>query len=239
MTSLELVRSLHQGGQLTKEAAIGILRTREQIIKQAKATAANDFVLSILMLDKSAGMLDMVSRGGRAARGAISGLASKLTSGGLTPPKPNATPTGWSDVGSNLLKMTGIAGLLAGATAGGEAYLRHRKDKRLQGDIEQSYKAMFDEQPRLTESDQSKVRTYFGVLAKYAPSLAADPTVAASFVGHAVEMGMIDPPAVKNLAETQRRIDEMHEGRSPFSDHFDRSLTLAHKAMGAAGGGKP
>jgi hypothetical protein len=226
MNSLELTRRLYQEGTITKEAALDLLRVREKLIKQALAAEARQLWANLTSLMKEAGWL-----GRGAAAAAKSGLFDKLRRGGLT---PGADAAKWSDVGANLLKMLGIAGLSASATAGAGALFRHRRDRALQTDIESSYQQMFDEYKELKAlpPDQlERVRTHFGVLARFAPSLAADPTVAGSFVKDTATMGIIQPKTIQTLAETQRRIDEMHEGRSPFGDHFDRGLSLAGKAM--------
>lgn len=223
MDSLELVRRLYQQGTLTKQAALGVLGARERLIKQALCAEAERLWANVASLSKEAGWL-----GGDAARAAKTSLFDKLRRGGLTPAND---PAKWSDVGANLLKMVGIAGLSAGATAGVSALFRHRRDRELKSDIERSYRQMFDEFEGLKTLPPDVVKTHFGVLARFAPSLAADPTVAGSFVKDTATMGIIQPKTIQTLAETQRRIDEMHEGRSPFSDHFDRGLTLATKAM--------
>lgn len=232
MNSLELVRRLYQEGTLTKEAALDLVRARERLVKQALRAEATRLWANIASLSKEAGFL-----GGGPAAGGRMGFFDRLRRGGLTPAKSSANPVEWGDVGANLLKMVGIAGLSAGATAGVGALLRHRRDKALQGDIERSYEQMFNEFDKLKSLPPEVVKTHFGVLARFAPSLAADPTVAGSFVQDTATMGIIQPRTIQTLAETQRRIDEMHEGRSPFGDHFDRGLQLAGKAV--APGGRP
>ena len=227
MNSLELVRRLYQQGTLTKQAALDVLRTREHLVKQALAAEAARLWANLASLSKEAGWL-----GGEAGAAGKAGLFDKLRRGGMTPAKD---PARWSDVGANVLKMMGIAGLSAGATAGVSALLRHRRDSALKGDIERSYERMFDEFDSLKTLPPDVVKTHFGVLARFAPSLAAEPTVAGSFVKDTATMGIIQPKTIQTLAETQRRIDEMHEGRSPWTDHLDRGLSLATKAVAPAG----
>jgi hypothetical protein len=222
MNSLELARRLYQEGTLTKEAALDVLRAREQLIKQALAAEAQKLWANLGM-NKQAGWL-----GRGAAAAAKSGFFDKLRHGGLTP-RPDAA--NWSDVGANLLKMLGIAGLSAGVTAGASALLRHRQDRALKGDIERSYQQMFDEYEDLKRLPQDQVQKHFDVLARFAPSLAANPTVAGSFVTETTTRSLLDPKTIQTLAETQRRIDEMHERRSPLGGQFDRGLSLAGKAL--------
>jgi hypothetical protein len=223
MTSLELARRLYQEGTFTKEAALDVLRARERLIKQALAAEAHKLWANLGRLSKEAGWL---GRGTAAA--AKSGFFDKLRSGGLTPRGEGGQ---WSDVGANLLKMLGIAGLSAGVTAGASALLRHRQDRALQGDIDRSYAKMFDEYEDLKRLPPEQVQRHFDVLARFAPSLAANPTVAGSFVTETTTRSLLDPKTIQTLAETQRRIDEMHERRSPFGGHFDRGLSLAGKAL--------
>jgi len=227
MNSLELTRRLYQNGTVTKEAALELLRAREQLFKQALAAEAQKLWGNLASLSKEAGWL-----GRGAAATAKAGFFDKLRRGGLT---PGADAAKWSDVGANLLKMLGIAGLSAGATAGAGALLRHRRDRSLRADIDRSYQDLLEEYKaelkQMPPEERERVPTHFGVLARFAPSLAADPTVAGSFVIDSATMGIIQPKTIQTLAETQRRIDEMHEGRSPFGDHFDRGLSLAGKAL--------
>jgi hypothetical protein len=234
MTSLELVRHLYRKGVLSKEAALDVMRTRERLLKRAMAQEAEALWTSVLGTIKEASIFDRLGRTPKAV--AKAGFFGKLRQGG---PTPAAQPASWSDVGANLLKMLGIAGLSAAATAGGSAFLKHRRDQRLEQDIQHSYKKMFDEYPRLQEVDPAKVRARFDVIAKFAPSVAAEPIVAGNYVMQTIGGDVLDPAAIKALAETQRRIDEMHESRSPFSQHLDRGLTVAQKAMNPFGKDKP
>jgi hypothetical protein len=220
-------------GRLSKEAALDVLRVRERLIKKALATEAAE--LCDRILQKEAGFFGRLTGGAKTVAKGGSGLWSRLRRGGLTPQQGGGATT-WSDVGSNLLKMLGVAGLSAGATAGATALWRHRKDQALKGDIERSYKQMFTEFPDLETAPPERVRAHFGVVTRVAPSLAADPIVAGSLLKQTVERNYFDPATVKALAETQRRIDEMHEKRSPFSPHLDHGLSLAHRVISPLGG---
>src|SRR5579871_5015925 len=164
MDSLELTRKLHAKGVLTKEAALGVLRTRERLVKRALAAEADSFWRSLFALTKEAGLFQELVRGGKVHG---SGFLSKMRQGHLTPARnPGA---GWSDVGANLLKMLGVAGLSAAATTGASALLRHKRDRELKSEIANSYERMFEEYPRLREDNPDRVRTHFGVLARFAP----------------------------------------------------------------------
>jgi len=249
MTSLELVRELYRRGTLTKEAGVALLKKRESIIKQAMSRESTLLFRNLFSMSKEAGLGEgfrsLMGKGKEVAQKAEGlsgpGFFSKLRIGGATPAGGDKPMSHWGDVGANLLKMIGIATLSAGATAGVSSLLKAKTDRELRKDIEQSYSKMFTEYPRLNEIEEShpgKVRAHFGVLAKFAPSLAADPMVAGSFVQTAATQTVIDPATIKNLSETQRRIDEMQESHSPMAAHFDRGITLARNAMMPGSGGK-
>lgn len=221
-------------GLLSKTAADMVEAEREKLVKQAMRECA----LELVELVKIAGLGSIIDRF-RKAPAAVAkpienagGLLSKLRRGNAT---GGAGGASWGDVTSNLGKMMALAGLSAGATAGIQGLMRHRRDKQVNNDIQSSYQQMFDEYPRLKQMEEEhpgRVARHFGVLSQFAPSLAAVPTVAGAFVQSHTQMNMIDSATIKNLAETQTRIDEMHEHR-----HGTRGIspinvgTLATKAM--------
>lgn len=226
--SVYLVAECQRRGLLSKEAGDEVLAKREKIIKAAMRKQAAELVGSIMRaqvvkqasIAKEAGRLGdaydaltgarNAAKGGKGAAEAM-GFAESFKRGGM------GQGGGWGDVTANLTKFLGLAGLTAGATAGIQGILRNSRDKEMNKQIEASYVAMFDEHPKLKEIQEAqpgKVEKHFGVLARYAPSMAADPTVAGEWVKATALQGQVDPAAVKNLAETQRRIDEVNEGRN-------------------------
>ena len=228
-TSLQLIGSCCQRGLLSKEAATEVLETRDRLIKQAMAKHASRLF----------GILRKTTAPATTNKAKKSIFDKFRGSGGLTPPKKggkDATPdqAQWSDVASNLGKMMALAGLTAGATAGASGIMKSRKDKSLRKDIDASYKRMFIEHPDLKdveEHDPGRVRRHFGVLARYAPSLAADPTVAGTWVQATSKMGQINTSDIKNLAETQNRIDDAQEDRGRIKLSPLQVGTFATKAM--------
>lgn len=219
MNSIELTRALHRKGYLSKEAAIKALKERDKLVKEALFRES-------LIFFKEAGIRDFLG---------------KLRIGGKTPEAigkaGNIKPgPGWTDVGANLTKILALAGLTSASAAGIHAIQGHHRDKKLQGEIADSYVQMKREFPRIQEMDQDKVRSHFEVLSRYAPSLAANPTVAGGFVSANVNRGMIDPAMIKTLAQAQETIDKVRGHHKPQGLPFSAATGLAQSAMAGAGG---
>lgn len=214
--SIRLLVECEKKGFLSKEAAVQVLEKREQIVRSALRKQASAFFVSLFKapsLEKDAGIGSALF-GARTTGSTGRGLLSRFREGGATGPGTVQAP--WKDVGSNLAKMLALAGLTAGATAGIGSIMRHSRDQKMQAEIESSYGRMFDEYPKLKEVDERRpgaVQRNFGILAKFAPSLAAEPSVAGAWVHNASELGQVPVDSIKGLAETQRRIDEAAEGR--------------------------
>jgi hypothetical protein len=216
LTSLQLLEKCADNGLISKEAAQQVLEKRAGLIREAMQKCAID-------LFKALRRAKPAEEGG--------GLLSKLRHGGAT----GGDHPGWGDVASNLGKMMGLAGLTAGATAGVHGLLRHSRDKKLKEEQQSAFAEMSND-PKIQELEEKtpgKVARHFGILARYAPSLAADPDVAATWVRNSIHMGIVGPDMIKGLAETQQRIDEVNEHR-----HGVRGVTplrageFATKAMG-------
>jgi hypothetical protein len=227
--SVQLLAECTSRGLLSKEAAEQVELVRVRLIKQALQKEAISFFRGLRS------KADDIAK----ATPTPKGILDKLRTGGRTGVEAvkDGSGPGWSDVGLNLAKMMALAGMTAGATAGVQGIMRHSRDKKVEGDIHSSYSQMFNEYPKLKELQESapgRLERHFGVLAKFAPSLAADPTVAGSWLQNSMQTQYIGPSDVKALAETQSRIDEMHEQR-----HGTRGITglkageFAAKAMGA------
>lgn len=238
LTAQGLLDDLRERGMLTKEAAAEIAELRAMYLKKTLEKTASDIF-------KSAGLFSSGLDAAQQGRG-LKGFLSGFRHGGLGPAKDRlATTTGWGDVASNLAKMIGLAALVAGATGGTSALLKHQKDKSLQKDIKESYRQMFKEMPRvqdLYEKDPHRVDSFFQILAKYAPSMAANPIVAGTFVQETSPEQRIGADTLKMLSEVQNRIDE-NARTHPGGEHLDRGVTMAARAMnpfGSGGGlGKP
>lgn len=237
MSSLRLVIECQQRGLLSKEAAESVLAQRNEIIKVAFRKVAAELVESLANLEVE--NVKEAAGGFLAGRGSgAGGFLSKFKSGGTS------RGGGWGDVMSNLTKMVALAGMTAGATTGVGALMQHSRDKKLRGRVQESYKQMFEELPELKEmretpDGQRLIERNFGILAEVAPSLAAIPAVAGTWIRSKGIHTRMDPQDIAGLADTQRKIDEMHETRrgggprlAPFPVH-----NIVSGAMASGGGG--
>jgi len=212
-SSLHLIAECQRRGLISKEAAAKLLSEREELLKHAMRGAAKR------MFGALRGAKNPAAEAAAKAPSTGKRLRDKMSVGGLTGHRGEGAAQ-WNDVAANLGKMMALAGLTAGATAGIGGVMRHSKDKKLRGEIDKSYNKMFKEHPGLKdieEHDPGRVRRHFGVLARYAPSLAADPTVAGTWVQATSQVGQINTGDIKNLAETQSRIDDAREDRGKIS----------------------
>lgn len=215
-SSLQLIAECQQRGLISKEAAAELLSEREELLKQAMKGAAKKMFGALRSAKSPAAE---AAEAAAAAPAVGKRMRDKMSVGGLTGVGKGGVAQ-WNDVAANLGKMMALAGLTAGATAGIGGVMRHSKDKKLRKEIDRSYNKMFIEHPRLKdieEQDPGRVRRHFGVLARYAPSLAADPTVAGTWIHATAQVGQINTGDIKNLAETQSRIDDAREDRGKIS----------------------
>jgi len=224
LSSIKLAMRCYEQGLLSKEAAEAVLHVRERILRDA-------------MAEKTAGLFnDMKSflvKTPPPVVEAPASFASNLKKGlGFGGGKPSS----WGEATGNIGKMLLLGGALAAGGAAASGIMRHSKDKKIKGEIEESYKKMYDETPALNMMDKTKVDRHFGVLARYAPSLAADPTIAGTWVANTVRMGQVDADLVSKLSTTQSLIDRHHEGKSLFPPgHFAAGMTMANAALGRGG----
>lgn len=213
---MDLLTHCQASGMLSKEAAEKVLAHRESLVRAALRKQAAVFFESLrhVELEKDAGIGSALF-GARKAVPAGEGFLSRFRHGGRTG-GAGTVAAGWKDVGANLAKMLSLAGLTAGASQGVGALMKSRRNKAMKAEIESSYKQMFEEVPRLKELHEEQpesVQRNFGILAKFAPSLAAVPSIAGTWVSQVARTGQIDVATIKTLAETQRKIDEAHEGK--------------------------
>lgn len=87
------------------------------------------------------------------------------------------------------------------------------------------YSNMLKANPQLRDHDAGSVQMVYSSLRKTAPSLAADPLIAGSFVRNTLEMSPESGPGIplqsaKLLAETQRNITQGKKSRGSISEAF-------------------
>ena len=223
LSSLQLIEQCEQRGLLSKEAADDARRLRETFVKEAARRGVRDI------------LENMFQRGSaQAAPAPAKGWFDKLVSPSIHPERGGSRQ--WSDVTSNLAKMLGLAGLTAGAAGGLNMAAHSIGQGRQRAMIERSYESLYDEEPGLHTIDPDKVRRTFGLVARYAPSLAADPTVAASTVHTFVQRGggdiMKDVRALSELEAQIRKAREMTPVVKP-----EKAIGWAAKGIGMGGGG--
>jgi hypothetical protein len=228
MDSIKLAARCYNKGLISEDGFKDVLRVREHLIKQAIARS---------IASRWTGKARKAAKGSDGP-GFISKLKESLLGGGSARigkdkgGKDVVSQMGWEHVVGNLVRHLGVGAALTGGAAGTLGLISHHKDKKLKKRIEESYGKMVKEYPKLQEMDSGKVSRHFGVLARYAPSLAADPLVAGSWVQSTAQMGYIDTDAIKRLSDTQTAIDRAHEGRSLIQPgQFGKGMALAATAM--------
>jgi hypothetical protein len=152
------------------------------------------------------------------------------------------------DLTKTLLGL-GAASLFGGAIGVAEEAADYARTKRLNNKINNSWEKTRGNLKRMTEEGnrlsseidyrdrktQQKAQETFNVLADVAPNIAANSTLATSFVNNVMlNEGQFSHEFVKSLAETQKNIATMNEYRSPFADSPISSGFA--KGFGGAGG---
>lgn len=221
LSSLELIQRCEERGLLTKEAAQEVEAIRKDLIKEAVRGS---------LWGKSK---HVVEEGAKKAK--KKGFFDKLFGGPeLTPPK--GKKSGWGDAASNIAKLMALGGLTAGATSGLNFAVGAVKDKRQRKLIQDSFGQIYNEEPGLHTADPEKVQRTFGLIARYAPSMAADPVVAAAtthaFIQRPVGTIMED---VKRLAEVEATITSSKKPTEVFKP--DKMVLTVTKAVSGYGGG--
>lgn len=211
--SLEMIQHCRSIGIMRKEASDKLLARRERLIKQAiKRSAFRMFSRAVKEAPKP-------------------GILARLTSPSLAGRRGG--PSEWTDVGLNLAKMMGLAAATAGTTHGIYAAGKAISGKKLEKQISRSYSEMLEEYPRLKDEEPEKVRRPFGLLARIAPNLAAEPMVAGAFVYNNIQQGgVINHGDIKALADAQSAINSAQEGgRAPFFAAPQTAAQYAGKAL--------
>lgn len=227
MDSLQLIGELEEKGVLTKQAGHRLRLQRTTLIRNELVKEAGK--LGRLLGDAK----ELLFHGGTRAKERVVDMANHRLGPAAyrlgKAEREEGGALGMGTAGLNIMKLMALAGMASAASAGINAGIRHGRDKRLNSEIESSYgqlgaenpdlaKRMSDADPAKAQAARDSARKHFEVLARFAPSLAANPTVAASILGETIMRGPggMDANRVKLMTDIQRSIDAIHKDRSAW-----------------------
>lgn len=122
--------------------------------------------------------------------------------------KMAAAPVKIVPKGLELMERLIPATILTGGAAGIAALSDLGRRYALSRKHDESFKQMMEENPDIAH-DPSMAKKHFDIMAKFAPDLAANPTIAGGHVRQVMEMGNVIPAdTVKNLAAAQKTYNE-------------------------------
>lgn len=194
MNSVEVTRYLYKKGYITKEAALRILKTRNDLVKEATEQVASEFF------------------------GFKKEAFSFPWGGGAPPAGPAPAAKNVLDFkgsAKNILPLLGLAGLVSLGTTGAKVGLESVSDSRLKGDVDESYKKMFVEYPELKD-EKAKATKFFNMMARFAPVLASNPIVAGTWVKGTMDRNVVGPTEIKSLIEAQKEWENTRAMKSPL-----------------------
>jgi len=197
MNSLEVTRHLHQSGLISKEAALRILKKRSDLIKTAMVDMTNRY----FGFDKYAFPFGGKGQGAAAASGAA-GQTAKATRTWMQPLK-------------NIAPLLGLAGLITLGSTAAKVGLGALGDLKMREDLDKSYANVFQEFPELNES-KGQASKYFSMMSKYAPSLAANPIVAGTWIKQMMNANVVDPKSIHALISAQSDWEDIRSMKSPL-----------------------
>ena len=197
MNSVEVTRYLYQKGYITKEAALRILKTRKDLVKEATEEMTNEFF----------------------------GFKKEAVwpFGGSTPPPgpapapaaPKKSPIDLKGSARNILPLLGLAGLVSLGTTGAKVGLGALSDSHMRESVSKSYKEMFSEYPEL-QDDKKSATKFFNMMARFAPVLASNPIVAGTWVKSTMDRNVVGPTEIKQLIEAQKEWETTNAMKSPL-----------------------
>jgi hypothetical protein len=211
--SLVAIRSLHDRGYITKEAAVALLEQHEVLVTEAVAN-----------LMKTAGPLGRFGKAMSAARAGISGQPG--------------SELGWPEMLARVVKVVGLGAGIAGGMSAVHGGIQAVGSHRAKKEVEKSRAIVLKNLsgPNVTPDVRRAHEIVFDTVAEYAPSVASNPAVAQGIVGamatpQTLVKGMpqgLDQNFIRGLAETQYRVDEAGKARSalhPFMETHSRFLS--------------
>lgn len=213
MNSVEITRYLYKKNYISKEAAMRILKSRNDLVKTATENMTNE----IFGFKKEA----------------IWPLSGKPPAAGAAPPKP--VPTSIKGPMKNILPLLGLAGLIAIGTTGAKVGLGTLSDIKLKQQVHESYGKMFQEYPELKE-EKPRATKFFNMMARFAPVLASNPIVAGTWVKGTMDQNVVAPQSIQQLIEAQKEWEHVRSMKSPLvgvtkelpesTKIFERALTF-------------
>jgi hypothetical protein len=214
MNSVEITRYLYKKGYITKEAALRILKTRNDLVKEA----TQDLASEIFGFKKEA-----VGKWPWSA---------KLPPVGAAPPAAPVGPS-YGRAVRNILPLLGLAGLVAIGTTGAKVGLGALSDIKLKKEVQESYSKMFAEYPELREA-KPRATKFFNMMARFAPVLASNPIVAGTWVKGTMDRNLVDPHSIQQLIEAQKEWEHTRSLKSPLigvTRELPESASIFEKAM--------
>lgn len=202
MSSATIIDALEKRGYITTEARDRIMQKRASIVidRVAAATAAN--------WDKTAGVF---SRMGQKMQGIGDAALGAARKGAAHPPQH-----GWPEWIADMTRVMGVgAGLAAGGAAVGAA--GHAiGNVGAKGKIKSSKNDVMGLLAEKNPEIKRQQEEVFDAVARYAPTLASDPLIAAGIVqgiakgtgGMSRNLPHVDANFAKSLAEAETRINE-------------------------------
>lgn len=133
-----------------------------------------------------------------------------------------------------LVKMAPVAALGAGVFGAGKllSAIQERKQKT---DMLKSYEYV-KKNGNFTNDNPQIVHEAFSTLQTFAPSIAAKPLAAKTFVELVANRGGVDPELLKQIAGIQKDYSQINESKSGFGDVLSGigDLSSAHKGLSEA-----
>lgn len=200
MNSLDVTRYLYKKGYITKEAALRILKTRQNLFKEATEQMTNE-----IFGFKKEGIWPF---GGDAP--------STGPAPAPAPVKPSPKPQfRFGGAAKSILPLLGLAGLVSVGTTGAKAGLSAISDAKLKSQVGRSYREMYKEYPELKEEKKQSTK-FFNMMARFAPILASSPIVAGTWVKQMMNANVVDPVTIQQLISAQKDWENTRAMKSPI-----------------------
>lgn len=196
MNSVEVTRYMYQKGYIGKEAALRILKHRNELVKKATIACANEYFFE----KEAAWPIPGFGKGKKPEKA----------------PEVKSTKLNVKGTMKNVLPLLGLASLVALGTTAAKVGLGAIGNVRTKGQIDTSYSQMFKEFPELSE-DKRKATKYFNMMARFAPILATNPIVAGTWVKGTMDANVVAPQSIQQLMEAQTEWERIQAMKSPLS----------------------